>query len=78
MPIVLRVGPYRFFFYAGDRGKPRHIHIERDGRVANFWLEPLRLARSGGINQRDINRIRRIAEENLAFLIEEWNDYFDD
>jgi len=24
MPTVLRIGPYRFFFYSGDREEPRH------------------------------------------------------
>ena len=28
MPTVLRVGPYRFFFYASDRAEPMHVHIE--------------------------------------------------
>jgi hypothetical protein len=30
MPTVLRVGPYRFFFFSGDRDEPPHIHVERD------------------------------------------------
>jgi hypothetical protein len=29
MPTVLRIGPYRFFFYAGDRDEPPHVHVER-------------------------------------------------
>lgn len=29
MPTVLRVGPYRFFFYSGDGDEPRHVHVER-------------------------------------------------
>ena len=46
MPTILRVGPYRFFFYAGDRDEPPHIHIESDENVAKFWLDPVRLQRS--------------------------------
>ena len=46
MPTVLRVGPYRFFFYASDRREPPHIHVERDDKVAKFWLQPVRLERS--------------------------------
>ena len=76
MPTVLRSGPYRFFFYAGDRDEPRHVHIERDGRVAKFWLEPLQLSKSGGISRRDINRIQRLTAENRELLIKAWNDYF--
>ena len=28
MPTILRVGPYRFFFYASDRAEPMHVHVE--------------------------------------------------
>ncbi|MFA5874126.1 MAG: DUF4160 domain-containing protein, partial [Anaerolineales bacterium] len=42
MPAVLRVGPYRFFFYSGDRDESPHIHIEREGNTAKFWLKPVR------------------------------------
>jgi hypothetical protein len=48
MPTVLRVGPYRLFFYSSDGGEPAHVHIERDPCVAKVWLEPVRLARSRG------------------------------
>jgi hypothetical protein len=47
MPTVLRVGPYRFFFYAGNRDEPAHVHTEQD-KVAKFWLDPVRLYSSGG------------------------------
>ncbi|HXM47967.1 MAG TPA: DUF4160 domain-containing protein [Pyrinomonadaceae bacterium] len=39
MPTVLRIGPYRLFFYAGDGDEPEHVHIECDDRVAKFWLD---------------------------------------
>lgn len=48
MPTVLRLGPYRFFFYAGDRDEPPHVHVKRDNRLAKFWLDPAKLERSGG------------------------------
>jgi hypothetical protein len=40
MPTVLRIGPYRFFFFAGDRDEPPHVHIERDDQLAKFWRLP--------------------------------------
>jgi hypothetical protein len=52
MPTVLRVGAYRFFFYAGDRDEPVHIHVERDNNIAKFWLNPVRLQNSGGFNRK--------------------------
>jgi len=76
MPTVLRIGPYRFFFYAGDRDEPQHIHVERDDKIAKFWLDPIRLQRSGGFNRAEIRRIQKIIEENHLQLVEAWNDYF--
>lgn len=57
MPTVLRIGPYRFFFYASDRDEPAHVHVERENKVAKFWLEPLRLQRIGGFSRAEIGRI---------------------
>lgn len=76
MPTVLKIGPYRFFFYAGDRDEPQHVHIERDDKIAKFWLEPIRLQSSGGFNRQEINRIQEIIQEYQIQLMEGWNEYF--
>jgi hypothetical protein len=40
MPAVLRSSPYRFFFYAGDRNEPPHVHVERESsRSFQRWLD---------------------------------------
>jgi len=57
MPTVLRDGPYRLFFYAGDREEPPHIHVEREAKIAKIRFEPIRLQRSGGFNRAEIGRI---------------------
>lgn len=59
MPTVLRIGPYRFFFYAGERNEPAHVHVERDDKVAKFWLDPLRLATSGGFSRKEMKEIQQ-------------------
>jgi hypothetical protein len=76
MPTILRVGPYRFFFYAGDRDEPQHTHVERDDKIAKFWLDPVRLQRSGGFNRAEIRRIDKIIKDHHVELVEAWNDYF--
>lgn len=76
MPTVLRTGPYRFYFYAGDRDEPEHVHVERDDKVAKFWLNPARLQRSGGFGSSEINRIHKVVEENREQLIRSWHEYF--
>ena len=77
MPTVLRIGPYRFFFYAGDREEAPHVHVERDDNVAKFWLDPLRLQRSGGFSRREIGRLQKLLSASRLRLLEAWNDYFD-
>ncbi len=78
MPTILRVGPYRFFFYAADHDEPIHVHIERDDKIAKFWLDPIRLENSGGFNRLDLSRIFKIIEENRDKILEGWNEYFSD
>ena len=77
MPTILREGPYPLFFYASDREEPPHVHVERDDRVAKFWLDPERLQRSGGLRRSEIGQIARIIGENQTFLVEAWHEYFD-
>ena len=78
MPTVLNQGGYLFFFYAGDRGEPPHIHMEREGRIAKFWLEPARLASSGGFRHGEINAVERIVVAERERFMEAWNDFSGD
>lgn len=76
MPTVLRVGPFRFFFYAGDGGEPPHVHVEHDDSEAEFWLDPVRLERSRGFRRKEVNQIREPGEEHREQLPEGWNEFF--
>ena len=76
MPTVLRSGPYRFFFYAGDRDEPPHVHVERDHAEAKFWLDPIRLQRSHGYPANEINEIENLVSENQQNLMVSWNEFF--
>ncbi|MBI3015949.1 MAG: DUF4160 domain-containing protein [Candidatus Tectomicrobia bacterium] len=76
MPTVLRSGPYRFFFYAGDRNEPLHIHVERDDKIAKVWLDPIRLQSSGGFHRAEIGEILKIINEHHSRFVEAWNGYF--
>ena len=76
MPTVLRFGPYRFFFYGGDRDEPQHVHVERDDRIAKFWLDPIRLQSSGGFSRVEIVRIERLVSDHRVVLMEALDEYF--
>lgn len=76
MPTVLRVGPYRFFFFAGDRSEPPHIHVRRDKNEAKYWLSPVRLARKVGFKPAELRKIKRTVEEHEQQLVKAWNEEF--
>jgi hypothetical protein len=76
MPTVLRQGAYRFFFYTSDRDEPAHVHVEREDRVAKFWLDPVRLQRSGGLTRREIGEVLKILTRHREHLLEAWHEYF--
>ena len=76
MPTVLRIGPYRFFFYSNEGNEPPHIHVERDDMTAKFWLDPVRLQQSWGFGSAELNNIQEHVEEHRQILTEKWYEYF--
>ena len=76
MPTIFRSGPYRFFFYAGDRKEPPHVHVERDDCEAKFWLDPIRMQRSHGFRAKEIHEIERKVADNRQLLLDSWNEFF--
>ncbi len=76
MPVVLRIGPYVFFFYMGDRDEPPHIHVRRDDVSCKFWLLELKLARNEGFRPRELRQVGTLVRENQKLLLEAWNARF--
>jgi hypothetical protein len=72
----LRIGPYRFFFYANENDEPAHIHVQRDRAVAKFWLEPVAYARSTGFSARELSQLLELVEVHQATFVEAWNEFF--
>ncbi len=75
-PTVLRQGPYRFFFFAGDGGEPPHIHVEGDGGEAKFWLQPLALAGAWGYDDRRVRVLQRMIEAHRETFLDAWYAFF--
>lgn len=76
MPTVLRVGPYRFFFYSADGAEPPHVHVERDASVAKFWIRPVRLQESRRFGRVELARIDAIIRDNVETLTRSWDEFF--
>jgi hypothetical protein len=76
MPTVLRIGAYRFFFYANENDEPHHIHIQRESLLAKFWLKPVALASSVGFPAQELNKVRGLVEANQQTFVEAWDGFF--
>lgn len=76
MPTVLRLGPYRFYFYSGDAFEPPHVHVERDDNRAKVWLDPVRLQESAGFRRPELNRIVALVAEHREVLLRAWHEFF--
>ena len=76
MPTVLRIGPYRFYFYPADRPEPPHIHVKRDDAECKFWLSPVSLARNQGFTRHEIGQVEKIVQEYERQVLEAWNAAF--
>jgi hypothetical protein len=77
MPTILRMGPYRFFFYANDRYEPKHVHVRRDEKEAKFWLEPVRLERTDRFRGHELRRIESLIELHADLLRWMWDEFFE-
>ena len=67
----------RFFFYGNEGVEPAHIHVQRDRRLAKFWLGPVTLARSKGFAAHELMRVEALVVENRERFLEAWREFFD-
>jgi hypothetical protein len=79
MPLVLRDGALRYYFFSNE-GSPRerpHVHVRGGGRDAKIWLEPeIAIAESFGFNARELSVILRTATENRDRFLRAWHEHF--
>jgi hypothetical protein len=76
MPTVLRVGPYRIYFYSHETTEPPHVHVDRDALSAKFWLQPVGLARNLGFSAVELRRVQSLLVEHRRELLEAWYGHF--
>lgn len=72
MPVALRQGGLRYYFFSneGQPPEPVHIHVKGGGRDAKIWLEPtISIAR-------ELSNILRVVEDNRDLLLKAWHDHF--
>ena len=75
MPTVMRIGPFRFYFYSHEPNEPLHVHVDRGEATIKLWLEPIEVAKSRGFRAHEIGGIVALVEEHQARLLEAWHEY---
>ncbi|QAU47336.1 DUF4160 domain-containing protein [Bradyrhizobium guangzhouense] len=79
MPVALRQGGLRYYFFSneGQPPEPPHVHVKGGGRDAKVWLEPaVSIADSYGFNPRELSNILRVVEDSSDLLLKAWHDHF--
>jgi hypothetical protein len=76
MPTVLRIGPYRFYFYSHEPNEPPHVHVDKDSSSAKFWLKKIALAANMGFSKKELNELLKLVAEHQKLLMDEWYGYF--
>ncbi|HAJ27863.1 MAG TPA: DUF4160 domain-containing protein [Syntrophus sp. (in: bacteria)] len=75
-PVVLRSGPYRFYFVSHDMHEPPHVHVDRDDFSAKFWLSPVGLAYNLGYQAKELRKLETIVLKHQKQVLEAWHEYF--
>jgi hypothetical protein len=65
----LRFKGYRFFFFSNEGNEPIHIHVEKAGNYAKFWLYPIKIAIDLGFHRKELKVIFSITEDMLYVLL---------
>lgn len=78
MPTILRWNGYRFYFFSNEGSEPPHIHVDKAGKSAKYWLVPVALARNIGFSPAEVREMESKIALEAQGMVEKWNEYFRD
>jgi hypothetical protein len=78
VPVVLRWGPYRAFFYSNEGDEPAHVHVKAGDNEAKVWLHDLSVSINVGFRPHELGTIIRRLREHRQELMDRWNEHFGD
>ena len=77
MPTVFYFKGYRFYFFSKENDEPIHIHVEKAGASAKFWLDPeVSEEYAYGFSGKQRKEIKQIIIVNLDTLKKAWHEHF--
>ena len=68
MPTILRAQGFRVYFYSHEPNEPPHVHMDRGGATAKFWIENLSLARNIGFSAQELGEAQRLVREHARIF----------
>ena len=76
MPTLLIRNGFRFFFFSDEyKFKPPHIHVEKGGSHAIFWLESVSIQKNRGLRPKELAKAADIILEYREEFIRKYNEY---
>jgi len=57
MPVVARIGRYRFLFCSNEGDEPADVHVQWEQALAKSWLRPVVLASFSGFVSYELRRL---------------------
>ena len=77
MPTVLIIEGFVFFFYSSEGNEPPHIHVEKAGAKAKWWLLPEpRAAFAVGFKAGELRRMKALIHEHESTFLKAWKRHF--
>ena len=75
-PTVLRVGPFRLFFFSREEER-LHVHVAHPDGEAKFWLDPeIALAAVVGLSTRHVAEAETIVRRHEEEIRHAWTRHF--
>ena len=77
MPTLLRWNGFRFYIFSNERQEPLHVRIDKAGKSAKFWLQPISVAANYGYSPSELRQIHAKLDEHQSEFVRAWNEHFD-
>jgi Domain of unknown function (DUF4160) len=74
-PTIFRSGSFRFFFFSREEAR-MHVHVTHPDGEAKYWLNPVLLATSTGLNERQLREAERLVNHHLEEIQNAWHLHF--
>lgn len=69
-----RYNGFRFFIYSSDVKERMHVHAEKNGKIAKFWLEPVEVNKRANFNEVELLQCRKTIIEHEKEFKQKFKD----